>query len=89
MKRHTLQERIFDETGLTVREFTSQLGIKPSVLLRYHNSWLEQKLNDGWVHGDVKDPVARCHPCVTAYENLPESQGAKDYIFRAIIQTLS
>ena len=38
MKRHTLQERIFDETGLTVKEFTSQLGIKPSVLLRYHNS---------------------------------------------------
>ena len=54
-----------------------------------HNSWLEQKLNEGWVHGDVKDPVARCHPCVTAYENLPESQRAKDYIFRAIIQTLS
>ena len=38
MKRHTLAERIFDETGLTVREFTSQLGIKPAVLLRYHNS---------------------------------------------------
>jgi len=38
MKRHTLEERIFDETGLTVREFTSQLGIKPAVLLRYHNS---------------------------------------------------
>ena len=38
MKRHTLAERIFEETGLTVREFTSQLGIKPAVLLRYHNS---------------------------------------------------
>ena len=38
MKRHTLAERIRDETGLTVREFTSQLGIKPSVLERYHNS---------------------------------------------------
>ena len=37
MKRHTLAERIFDETGLTVREFTSQLGIKPAVLLRYHH----------------------------------------------------
>ena len=38
MKRHTLQERIQDETGLSVREFTSQLGIKPAVLQRYHNS---------------------------------------------------
>ena len=38
MKRHTLAELIFDETALTVREFTSKLGIKPSVLLRYHNS---------------------------------------------------
>ena len=38
MNRHTLAELIFDETGLTVREFTSQLGIKPAVLQRYHNS---------------------------------------------------
>ena len=38
MKRHTLAELIFNETALTVREFTSQLGIKPAVLQRYHNS---------------------------------------------------
>ena len=38
MKRHTLEERIQDETALTVREFTSQLGIKPAVLLRYHHN---------------------------------------------------
>ena len=38
MKRHTLEERIRDETGLTVKEFTIQLGIKPAVLQRYHNS---------------------------------------------------
>jgi len=38
MKRHTLEERIRDETGLTVKEFTTQLGIKPAVLQRYHNS---------------------------------------------------
>ena len=38
MKRHTLEERIQDETGLTVKEFTTQLGIKPAVLQRYHNS---------------------------------------------------
>ena len=38
MKRHTMAELIRDETGLTVREFTSQLGIKPAVLQRYHNS---------------------------------------------------
>ena len=34
MKRHTLAERIRDETGLTVKEFTAQLGIKPDVLLK-------------------------------------------------------
>ena len=38
MKRHTLAERIRDEPGLTVKEFTTQLGIKPAVLQRYHNS---------------------------------------------------
>lgn len=54
-----------------------------------HESWLEEKLNDGWVHGDVKDAVARCHPCVTAYENLPQEQRSKDYLFKAVVTALS
>lgn len=50
-----------------------------------HVSWLEQKVADGWVYGDVKDPVAKTHPCMVAYSQLPREQQVKDYLFRAAV----
>lgn len=54
-----------------------------------HNSWLAQKVAEGWVYGDVKDPEAKTHPCCVPYEQLPESQRAKDYLFRQTIHSMS
>ena len=51
-----------------------------------HESWMREKEADGWVYGPVKDSVAKTHPCYTAYENLPQDQRAKDYIFRAVVR---
>lgn len=50
-----------------------------------HNSWLAQKEAEGWVYGEVKDPVKKEHPCFVPYEQLPVEQKAKDYIFRSIV----
>ena len=52
-----------------------------------HNAWMEGKIADGWVHGDVKDPEADppTHPCLVPYEDLPEEQKVKDIIFRAVV----
>lgn len=54
-----------------------------------HNSWLEEKVKDGWVYGEIKDAEAKTHPCIVPFEELPEFQKKKDSIFCAIVDSLS
>lgn len=54
-----------------------------------HNSWLREKLDNGWVYGEVKDAEAKTHPCIQDYEDLPRQQQAKDYLFKSIVSGLA
>lgn len=51
-----------------------------------HENWLKQKENEGWVYGEVKNVEKKTHPCYRPYNELPESQKSKDYIFKAIVK---
>jgi len=53
-----------------------------------HESWLEQKIADGWTYGEVKDPEKKEHPCCVPFEELAPEQKAKDYLFRATVHAL-
>jgi hypothetical protein len=53
-----------------------------------HNSWLKQKEEEGWKYGAVKNPETKEHPCFVPYDELPEAQKAKDYIFRQTVHSL-
>jgi hypothetical protein len=53
-----------------------------------HNSWMREKVNDGWVYGEVKDPEAKTHPCMVQFELLPLEQQIKDRLFRQTVHTL-
>lgn len=53
-----------------------------------HDSWMREKLNDGWVYGPAKDIARKQHPCMVQYADLPAEQQAKDYIFSSIVQSL-
>ena len=53
-----------------------------------HISWMRQKIEEGWVYGDVKDPIKKTHPCLLPFDGLPVEQQAKDFIFRAIVHAL-
>jgi hypothetical protein len=54
-----------------------------------HESWLDEKICGGWRYGPVKDPVAKTHPCVLPFSELPAEQQAKDFIFRAVVHALA
>lgn len=53
-----------------------------------HESWMAQKIADGWVFGETKDPEAKTHPCIVPFAELPREQQAKDFIFRAVVHAL-
>ena len=53
-----------------------------------HISWLKQKKEEGWKYGEVKNAETKEHPCFVPYEQLPNEQKAKDYIFRQTIHSL-
>lgn len=42
-----------------------------------HESWMAQKVSEGWVYGPVKDPEAKTHHCIVPFDMLPgaTSQG--------------
>ena len=51
-----------------------------------HDAWLADKKQDGWVCGNVKDPINKTHPCIVPYSDLPPEQRLKDHLFRAIVK---
>lgn len=54
-----------------------------------HQSWYDEKRAAGWKWGPVKNPTEKEHPCMVPFEELPVSQQAKDYIFRAVVLALA
>lgn len=53
-----------------------------------HESWMKEKLADGWKLGPVKNPDKKEHPCIVPYEQLPLEQRRKDSLFIAIVHAL-
>lgn len=64
----------------------SNPGVTPQ---ESHANWIKQKDADGWTYGDVKDPAKKQHPCFVPYDQLPQAQKSKDYIFGAIVKALA
>lgn len=54
-----------------------------------HESWMAQKIEDGWKYGPVKNPEKKEHPCIVPFSQLPAEQQAKDFIFRAVVHALN
>lgn len=54
-----------------------------------HDSWMAQKVADGWVYGPEKDATAKTHPCIVPFHQLPLRQQTKDYVFKAIVHAVA
>lgn len=42
-----------------------------------HEVWALNRINDGWSYGPQRDDALKHHPCLVAYDDLPESE--KEY----------
>lgn len=54
-----------------------------------HESWMAQKVADGWTWGPEKNPEKKQHHCIVPFDALPEAQQAKDYIFCGVVHALA
>ena len=53
-----------------------------------HENWMREKAAAGWTYGPVKDPEKKQHPCMVPYAELPLEQRTKDYLFKAVVDTV-
>lgn len=53
-----------------------------------HVSWMNDKVEDGWVYGEVKDSVLKTHPCLVSYSKLPIEQRLKDTLFMHVVHSM-
>ena len=51
-----------------------------------HAIWARQRLIDGWKYGPRRDDARKEHPCLVAYDQLPDSE--KQYDRNAAMETL-
>ncbi len=51
-----------------------------------HDIWAQQRYKDGWKLGDVRNDTQKTHPCLVAYEQLPEAE--KEYDRATVLGTI-
>lgn len=51
-----------------------------------HEIWAQERINQGWTYGEKRNDVLKQHPCLIAYEDLPEEE--KVYDRNTSIETL-
>lgn len=51
-----------------------------------HDSWLAEKRADGWTYGREKNPAQKTHPCMVPFDELPQYQRMKDYLFGHVVE---
>jgi RyR domain len=54
-----------------------------------HAMWCAQKVKDGWQYGDKKDEDKKTHPALIQWDQLPEDERMKDYLFHAVVRTMA
>ena len=51
-----------------------------------HEIWAKERLAQGWTYGKKRDDAQKHHPCLIAYEDLPEEE--KMYDRNTSVETL-
>jgi hypothetical protein len=51
-----------------------------------HDHWAQNRFDEGWRHGPMRDDSLKEHPDLVPYDELPESE--KNYDRKSVIETL-
>lgn len=65
-----------DVTGV---EFPPELeALVEAMAKNVHDVWARSRLEQGWIYGPERNDMLKHHPCLVAYEDLPEQERAYD-----------
>jgi len=51
-----------------------------------HEVWAQTRMEQGWTYGEQRDDAKKHHPCLVAYEELPDEE--KEYDRNTAVGTL-
>jgi hypothetical protein len=54
-----------------------------------HQNWLDYKIKEGWVLGSIKDTVAKTHPNIKPFKELPITEQRKDALFIVVVVSMA
>ena len=54
------------------------LNLAEEIAKNVHEVWSQNRMNEGWVYGPVRNDEKRETPCLVPYEELPEEEKAYD-----------
>lgn len=52
----------------------------------FHDVWVKGNEHDGWVYGETYCPINKTHPCMVAFDELPDSEKFKDEIWATVMR---
>jgi len=55
-------------------------GLVDRLARNTHESWMQQRLSEGWRYGEHRDDATKQHPCLVPYDELPESERSYDVV---------
>ena len=54
------------------------MALAEAISKNVHEVWAQNRMNEGWTYGPVRDDQKRQTPCLVPYEDLPEEEKASD-----------
>lgn len=78
LKLTTMKEYIPNPTDTKDIELPKELHpLIEEMAKNVHEVWSQNRINEGWTYGPVRDDANKKHPCLVPYEELPENE--KEY----------
>ena len=69
-----------------VKLSTDLLELTELLARNTHEVWATQRIAEGWKYGAERSDTKKMHPCLVAYDNLPENE--KEYDRNTAMETL-
>ena len=76
MKQQTYVPKPVDTTGVELPKEMNSLV--ETMAKNVHEVWAESRIKEGWVYGPSRNDKLKTHPCLVAYEDLPDNEKAYD-----------